>query len=73
MSAADERCRRAERELAALGIRARVESVGEEGAIALVRPEDNGVDQLLSNGRESIVNVCRAAGFQNAAVELFWE
>lgn len=73
MSAAIDRCRRVERELAALGIRARVESVGEGGTIALVRPEDGGVGALLSNARAGIVDVCRAAGFQNAAVELFWE
>ena len=73
MSAAIDRCRQVERELGDLGIRARVESVGEGGAIALVRPEDGTVASLLADGREEVVDVCRAAGFRNAAVELFWE
>ena len=72
MSAASDRCRQVERTLAELGIRARVESVGEGGATALVRPEDGNVESVLSDGREEIVEACRAGGFQNAAIELFW-
>ncbi len=73
MSAASDRCRQVERELADLGIRSRVEPVGEGSAIALVRPEDGTVGGLLADGREEIVDICRAAGFLSAAVELFWE
>lgn len=73
MSAANDRCRRVERDLAALGIHARVESVGEGDAIALVRPAGGSFDGLLSKDREGVVDVCRAAGFRDAAVELFWE
>lgn len=74
MSAADDRCRQVERELVVLGIRARVESVGKEDAIALVCPEGGTIEDLLSSeGREEIIDACRAAGFRNAAIELFWE
>lgn len=75
MSAGNDRCREVERKLAELGIRVRVESVGElgdGGATALVRPEGGNVESLLSDGREMIVEACRAVGFRNAAVELFW-
>jgi len=73
MSAANDRCWRVERELGVLGIRARVVSVGQEGAIALIRPEDGRLEGLLADDRAEIVEVCRAAGFRSAAVELFWE
>lgn len=72
MSAASDRCRQAERQLAELGIQVRVESVGEEGAIALIRSEGANVESLLSDGRKEIVEACRAVGFRDAAVELFW-
>lgn len=72
MSAPSDRCRQAERKLAELGIQVRVESVGEEGAIALVRSEGGKVESLLSDGRKEIVEACLAVGFRNAAVELFW-
>ena len=49
MSAASDRCRQVERELADLGIRARVESVGEGSTIALLRPEDGTVGGLLAD------------------------
>ncbi|MGD8869518.1 MAG: hypothetical protein PVI01_18010 [Gemmatimonadales bacterium] len=72
MSAASDRRLQVERWLAELGIRARVESVGEGGAIALVRPEDGNLEGLLSDSRQEIVEACRAVGFRNAAIELFW-
>jgi hypothetical protein len=73
MNGGSDRCCRVERELADRGIPARVESVGEGGTIALVRPEGGMEESLLSNGREGIVDVCRAVGFRSAAIELYWE
>ena len=73
MSAERDRCRQVERKLADLGIRAQVQSVGGEGAIALLRPEDGVVEGLLADDREGIVDACRAAGFRSVTVELFWE
>jgi hypothetical protein len=73
VSVEDDVCRRVERELAGLGILVRVKSVGEEGLIALIRPEDGTEESLFEDKREEIVSVCRTAGFRNAAVQLFWE
>ena len=73
MSGVRDRCRQVERQLADRGIQARVESVGEGGAIALVRPEKDTVERLVADKREEIFEVCSAAGYRNAAVELFWE
>jgi hypothetical protein len=73
VSVEDDVCRRVERELADRGILVRVKSVGEGGRTALIRPEDGADEGLLEDKREEIVSVCRAAGFRNAAVQLFWE
>jgi hypothetical protein len=73
MSGEHDRCRQIERRLADLGIPARVKPVGEEGAIALIRPDGDIDVGLLSHSRARLLEACAAAGFRHAALELFWE
>jgi hypothetical protein len=73
MSDEHDRCSQVERRLADLGIPARVKPVGEEGAIALIRPDGDIDEGLLSESRAQLLEACVAAGFRHAAVELFWE
>ena len=73
MSGEHDRCVQVERQLAELGIPARVKPVGEEGAIALIRPDGDIDERLLSDSRAKLLEACIAAGFRHAALELFWE
>jgi hypothetical protein len=73
MSGEHDRCIEVERRLADLGISARVKPVGEEGAIALIRPDGDIDEGLLSESRAQLLEASVAAGFRRAALELFWE